>query len=353
MGSESTVGPSRLELGRGLCCMATLALLAGCGPADGGLTGEESDEEQLGEVREELAVASPVPGRGITTPFGKPGSWAAGYHTGDDYAAPTGTPVVATRGGRVVAAGWNIWGVSYGLQVIVETAGVRHLYAHLSALSVGAGANVAQGQRLGLVGSTGNATGPHCHYEERVAPYGYYNHRKPQFNRSALPPGGGGGGSGGGGFKSWVFETRHPDIEGLQRALVSAGCDVPGKYTDYYGANTRAAVTCFQQKQGWSGSGADGLVGPTTVARLYLVGDVYVSKLSYGQQDSDSVRMLQQRLNEVRKVSLPISGNYLDQTRDEARAWQLSIGDMGVAADGNIGPRQAAALFGSGRYTVH
>ncbi len=112
-------------------------------------------------------------------------------------------------------------------------------------------------------------------------------------------------------------------------------------------------MACFQRKQGWSGSDADGLVGPGTAARLFLVGDVYVAKLSYGSSDSDSVRMLQQRLNEVRGLSLPISGNYLGDTQAAARDWQLSIGDSGAGADGNIGPRQAAALFPGHRYTVH
>jgi hypothetical protein len=126
---------------------------------------------------------NPVPGYKITTPFGKPGSWAAGYHTGDDYASPTGTKVVATRAGVVKAKSWSYWGSAYGLHVVIETNGVRHLYAHLSAASVSVGQTVAKGQKVGAVGSTGNSTGPHLHYEERVSPYGYSNHRNPQFNK--------------------------------------------------------------------------------------------------------------------------------------------------------------------------
>lgn len=102
--------------------------------------------------------------------------------------------------------------------------------------------------------------------------------------------------------------------------MVKAGCDVPGKYTNYYGSNTRAAVACFQRKQGWSGSNADGLVGPVTAERLWLVGDVHVSQLKYGVQNSASVRRLQQRLNEVRNIRLPISGDDTKATRD-ARSW--------------------------------
>lgn len=126
---------------------------------------------------------NPVPGYSITTPFGKPGGWAAGYHTGDDYAAPSGTKVVATRGGVVKSAGWSAWGSAYGLHVVIETNGVRHGYAHLSAAKVSVGQSVARGQQVGNVGSTGNSTGPHLHYEERVSPFGYSNHRNPEFNK--------------------------------------------------------------------------------------------------------------------------------------------------------------------------
>lgn len=329
---------------------ALVLALWGCGPEtiDGTVEDEAHTEETAEAVAQELSIPSPVPGYGVSTPFGRRGSWAAGYHTGDDYAAPTGRAVVATRAGRVIGAGWNIWGPSYGLQVIVETNGVRHLYAHLSRRDVSVGQWVTQGQRLGAVGSTGNSTGPHCHYEERVAPYGYYNHRRPQFNRTAPPktP------SSSSGFKSWVPGTSHADITGLQRALVSAGCDVAGKYTDFYGDGTRAAVACFQRKQGWSGSDADGVVGPATADRLNLVGDVFVARLRHGVEDSDSVRMLQQRLNEVLGTSLPITGTYGQLTQDAAQRWQRSIGDTGAAADGNIGPRQAERLFPSHRYDV-
>lgn len=338
-----------------------LAALAGCGPDGeyqlGGEGGESDlDHDDVAEVAEELGVSSPVPGRGITTPFGKPGKfWAAGYHTGDDYACPTGSAAVATAAGTVVFAGRGGWGSAYGIHVIVDTGPIRHLYAHLSKESVSVGQSVARGQRLGSTGATGNVTGPHLHYEERVSPYGYFNHRRPQFNKQSVS-GGGGGGSGGtvsGGYKNWAYGQESSDVEGLQRALVLAGCDVPGKYTNYYGENTKAAVACFQRKQGWSGADADGKVGPVTAQRLWLTGSVTVSKLRYGVKDSDSVRMLQQRLNEVRNTMMPITGSYSPTLRDAVKAWQRSIGDSGSGADGNMGPLQAKKLFPSGRYDVN
>ncbi|CAF1553101.1 unnamed protein product [Adineta steineri] len=127
---------------------------------------------------------SPAPGKKITTPFGKKGSWAAGYHTGADYACPIGTKVVATRAGVVKNANW---GSAYGTHIIIESKDtngktIQHLYAHLSNKLVKIGANVKAGQEIGKSGNTGRSTGPHLHYEERVSPFAYKNHRSPKFN---------------------------------------------------------------------------------------------------------------------------------------------------------------------------
>ena len=88
-------------------------------------------------------------------------------HAGVDLAAPTGTPIVASRGGIVIHAGW-IRG--YGHTVIIDHgAGVTTLYAHMSAYAVSGGQYIAQGGRVGLVGMTGTATGPHLHFEVRIS----------------------------------------------------------------------------------------------------------------------------------------------------------------------------------------
>lgn len=122
----------------------------------------------------------PVRKYNVTTPFGKPGPWMAGYHTGDDYACPEGTWVRATKGGRVVDLGYNS---AYGNYITVHSwhngKRIRHMYCHLSKFRTALGKRVRAGSLLGLSGSTGNATGPHVHYEERVFPFGYYDHQKP------------------------------------------------------------------------------------------------------------------------------------------------------------------------------
>ena len=89
------------------------------------------------------------------------------FHTGLDYLAAAGTPVSAAGAGRVVVAGLTHDG--YGRKVVVQhRGGVRTLYAHLSRIAARVGQRVAAGTRIGLVGATGQATGPHLHFEVLV-----------------------------------------------------------------------------------------------------------------------------------------------------------------------------------------
>ena len=86
-------------------------------------------------------------------------------HVGLDIGAPTGTPVTSARGGVVRRAGAA---GDYGLRVVLEHVdGSTTRYAHLSEVSVSVGDEVVRGQEIGLVGATGNATGPHLHFELR------------------------------------------------------------------------------------------------------------------------------------------------------------------------------------------
>jgi murein DD-endopeptidase MepM/ murein hydrolase activator NlpD len=89
------------------------------------------------------------------------------FHAGLDLPAPSGTGVAAAAPGRVSYAGWREggWG---RLVVVAHRDGVRSLYAHLSRIDVRLGQRVEAGFQLGLVGATGDATGPHLHFEVRV-----------------------------------------------------------------------------------------------------------------------------------------------------------------------------------------
>jgi murein DD-endopeptidase MepM/ murein hydrolase activator NlpD len=124
-------------------------------------------------------VASPVPGYKVTYPYGiKDPRYAAGYHTGEDYAAPTGAKVVAVLGGTIVWSNNN--GGAYGRWIgLRATNGRDYVYCHLSVRSVSTGTTVVAGQKIGEVGATGNVTGPHLHFEDRPKGGGYGQVRKP------------------------------------------------------------------------------------------------------------------------------------------------------------------------------
>lgn len=102
----------------------------------------------------------------ITTYFGVRGAFQR-RHSGLDLAAPYGSPVYASRSGRVDTAGWSP--VGYGIHVVIgHGGGVETLYAHMSGTAVRIGQWVQRGQVIGYVGSTGWSTGPHTHLEVRV-----------------------------------------------------------------------------------------------------------------------------------------------------------------------------------------
>jgi hypothetical protein len=89
------------------------------------------------------------------------------FHAGIDLPAPNGQGVAAAGPGRVTWAGWRDggWG---NLVVIAHRGGVRSMYAHLSRIDVRVGDRVGAGFQVGLVGATGDATGPHLHFELRL-----------------------------------------------------------------------------------------------------------------------------------------------------------------------------------------
>ena len=109
----------------------------------------------------------------VTSGFGP--RWGA-FHSGIDIGVPYGVPIAASRGGTVIRAGWR---GDYGYAVeISHGGGVSTLYGHMSQILVNVGQRVGQGDTIGKVGSTGNSTGPHVHFEvringSRVNPIGY------------------------------------------------------------------------------------------------------------------------------------------------------------------------------------
>ncbi len=111
----------------------------------------------------------PVPGP-VTSPFGyrtHPITGAQSFHAGVDLGSPCGTPIKAADNAIVYSAGWNSGG--YGnLTILNHGGGVTTLYGHQSSIAVTAGQAVVKGQTIGYVGTTGNSTGCHLHWEVRV-----------------------------------------------------------------------------------------------------------------------------------------------------------------------------------------
>ncbi len=112
----------------------------------------------------------PVDGVRLTSDYGMrvhPVMGGRRAHKGVDLAAPVGTPIRASADGFISKAEWFS---SYGLYVAVEHGGdIQTRYGHMSRLNVAAGQRVRKGEVIGYVGSTGRSTGPHLHYEVRIA----------------------------------------------------------------------------------------------------------------------------------------------------------------------------------------
>ena len=106
----------------------------------------------------------PLPGHiYMSCHFGEVDAFGNAGHRGTDIPAPEGTPILAAHSGTVLVSGWND---SYGNQVLLDNgAGLSTRYAHMTATAVTAGETVTAGQVIGYVGSTGDSTGNHLHFE--------------------------------------------------------------------------------------------------------------------------------------------------------------------------------------------
>lgn len=125
--------------------------------------------DQDGRSIRQFLLRNPLPNGRMTSGFGMRRHPLLGYsrmHTGTDWAAPRGTPIIAAGNGVVEKAGWDSGG--YGNQTLVRHAnGYVSSYNHQSAIAPGVreGAKVTQGQVIGYVGTSGESTGAHLHYE--------------------------------------------------------------------------------------------------------------------------------------------------------------------------------------------
>lgn len=124
--------------------------------------------DENGRSSKQFLLRNPVPNGVFRSPFGMRRHPILGYsrmHTGVDWSAPRGTPIIAAGNGVVERAGWTN---GYGNQTVLRHSnGYESSYSHQNAIAAGVtpGAKVRQGQVIGYLGSTGLSTGPHLHYE--------------------------------------------------------------------------------------------------------------------------------------------------------------------------------------------
>ncbi|MDN5382024.1 MULTISPECIES: M23 family metallopeptidase [Streptomyces] len=122
----------------------------------------KAEEARLAELAKQYTL--PTSSYTITSSYGQAGAmWSSGYHTGVDFAAPTGTLIKAVHSGTITEAGWA---GSYGYRTILTLDdGTELWFCHQSSINVSVGQKVTTGDVIGRVGATGNVTGPHLHFE--------------------------------------------------------------------------------------------------------------------------------------------------------------------------------------------
>ncbi|MET8080656.1 M23 family metallopeptidase [Streptomyces sp. NPDC005303] len=123
---------------------------------------KKAEAARLAELAKQYTL--PTSSYTITGTFGQAGSlWSSGYHTGLDFAAPTGTLIKAIHSGTITEAGWA---GSYGYRTILTLDdGTELWFCHQSSINVSVGQKVGTGDVIGRVGATGNVTGAHLHLE--------------------------------------------------------------------------------------------------------------------------------------------------------------------------------------------
>jgi len=148
--------------------------------------GSEGHYDKNGKSVQKALMKTPINGARLSSPFGMRKHPIDGFnkmHQGTDFAAPMGTPIMASGSGIIKKAGWC--GGGGNCVVIKHNSTYKTVYAHMSKFASGirSGIRVKQGQTIGYVGSTGKSTGPHLHYEVIV------NGKKVNSQKLKLPSG--------------------------------------------------------------------------------------------------------------------------------------------------------------------
>ncbi|WP_406172468.1 M23 family metallopeptidase [Streptomyces sp. NBC_00996] len=159
-------------LGAGVATADTLAA-GGTATAAHTVQTQVAAQAEAAAAKKAASWVDPVKKYALSATFNQAGGMWAHKHSGQDFAVPQGTEVVAAHGGTVVKAGGNGAGdgPAYGNAIVIKHGnGTYSQYAHLSRIDVRVGQVVATGQHIALSGNTGNSSGPHLHFEIRTTP---------------------------------------------------------------------------------------------------------------------------------------------------------------------------------------
>lgn len=132
---------------------------------------KKAEDKKKAAKKNAASWKAPVKKYKLTASYGTGGARWAAKHSGQDFAVPIGTDVVAVHKGTVVKAGPNGAGdgPAYGNAVVIKHSNGKYSqYAHLSKVNVKIGQQVKTGQKIALSGNTGNSSGPHLHFEIRT-----------------------------------------------------------------------------------------------------------------------------------------------------------------------------------------
>ncbi|HEY1134697.1 MAG TPA: peptidoglycan DD-metalloendopeptidase family protein [Nocardioides sp.] len=282
------------------------------------------------------AAASTAPAVAATWHNPAVGTITSGYrppdrpdHPGTDVANSQGTPIRAAAAGTVTAIRTGSYpgdpasgphpGRTGNCVIVDHGSGVRTYYGHLHTVGVAVGRQVAAGEHVATMGTTGNSTGPHLHFEVLVD--GVDTNPVPYLAARGVTLGtDSGGGGGGAGWPSVVEGVRSETARSAQHLLNAHG---HGLLVDgWFGATSAAAARAFQSARGLV---ADGSVGPQTWPRLVVA----TRRGSSGH----AVRAAQVALNQ-HGAGLPVDGDFGAVTESAARDFQQA---RGLVVDGLLG----------------
>jgi murein DD-endopeptidase MepM/ murein hydrolase activator NlpD len=172
----------------------------------------EGHYDENGRSIKKALMKTPINGARLSSPYGMRKHPIDGYnkmHKGTDFAAPMGTPIMASGSGTIIKSGWC--GGGGNCIKIKHNSSYQTVYAHLSKFSnaIKKGSRVKQGQIIGYVGSTGKSTGPHLHYEV------IFNGKKINSQKMKLPSG-----KALKGENRKIFETKKIKLEVLKSEII-------------------------------------------------------------------------------------------------------------------------------------